>query len=147
MNQRRMNQRRHESSCRTKQAVTPKEVPQAPRHGARGRRCLALVHAAAVAIACAACAGSTLLDRRIEGVQSTLQEVLARGALRCAPREVAVARSHLEFADLERTRGFASRAEAHLDVADENLLAARVLASGCSGGLDAGSTPGSAFSQ
>lgn len=75
-----------------------------------------------------ACAGNAALDRRSLAVQNALHEVEASGALRCAPRELAVARSHVEFAALEREQGFASRAQTHLDVADENVRAARVLA-------------------
>lgn len=87
-----------------------------------------------------ACAGSAALDHRVESVGSALRDVEADGAMRCAPRELAVARSHIQFAQLERDQGFVSRAEAHLDVADENVRAARVLGSSarCSKRRDAG---------
>jgi OmpA-OmpF porin, OOP family len=91
-----------------------------------------------------ACAGSAALDHRVESIHTALRDVEANGAMRCAPRELAVARSHVEFAQLEREQGFVSRAEAHLDVADENVRAARVLGSSarCSKRPDAG-TPAS----
>jgi hypothetical protein len=49
------------------------------------------------------------------------------GAMRCAPRQLAVARSHLEFAYLEREQGFSSRAQYHLRIADEHARAANLL--------------------
>jgi OmpA-OmpF porin, OOP family len=74
-----------------------------------------------------ACGASGQLDRQIEQLTLALAKVEARGALRCAPRELALSRSHLEFARLERDQGFPARARQHLDVADENVWAASVL--------------------
>jgi OOP family OmpA-OmpF porin len=90
-----------------------------------------------------ACAGSAALDHRVESIHTALRDVEANGARRCAPRELAVARSHVEFAQLERDQGFVSRAEAHLEVADENVRAARVLGSSarCSKRPDDGAPP------
>jgi hypothetical protein len=86
-----------------------------------------LSEALALSAVLASCAGSAALDRRIGRVADRLTVVEANGAMRCAPRELAVARSHLEFARLEETQGFPSRASQHLDVAEENLEAARML--------------------
>jgi hypothetical protein len=47
--------------------------------------------------------------------------------MRCAPRQLAIARSHLEFAELERQQGFNSRAEYHLRVASQHARAAKLL--------------------
>ncbi len=74
------------------------------------------------------CARDARLDRRVDEVALSLAQVEARGAMRCAPRELAIARSHLEFAQLDRQRGSAARALQHLDVAEENVRAAGVLA-------------------
>jgi hypothetical protein len=49
------------------------------------------------------------------------------GARRCAPRELAVGRSQLEFAAIEDAQGFASKANEHLRLAEQNLQAARLL--------------------
>lgn len=76
-----------------------------------------------------ACTGGAALERRAGLVEAALRGIEEGGAMVCAPRELAVARSHFGFAQLEREQGFPSRAEAHLDVADENIRAARVLAS------------------
>ena len=77
---------------------------------------------------CLGCGGATRVDGELARVGRALTEVEARGALRCAPRELAVARSQLEFAAIEREQGFPSRAERHLAIADENVRAASVLA-------------------
>jgi hypothetical protein len=116
--------------------------PSLQRTNQRNGRALPL--AAAVALVWAACAASAVHEQRLEGVRSALRNVEAHGAASCAPRELAVARSHIEFAELERAQGFPARAEAHLDVADENVRAARVLASSarCAARPDAGSPPG-----
>lgn len=73
------------------------------------------------------CARNARLDERVSDVALSLGQVEARGAMRCAPRELAIARSHLEFAQLERERGFAARALRHLDIAGESVRAASVL--------------------
>ena len=99
-----------------------------PRSAARRQRCFSdIVFAMSAVLASSGCAGRAALDRRMMRVAETLATVEANGAMRCAPRELAVARSHLEFARLEETRGFPSRASQHLDVAEENVEAANVL--------------------
>lgn len=58
------------------------------------------------------------------------------GARRCAPRELAVGRSQLEFASIEDAQGFAAKANAHLRLAEQNVQAARLLSTAphCAGG-------------
>jgi outer membrane protein OmpA-like peptidoglycan-associated protein len=46
------------------------------------------------------------------------------GAIRCAPRELALAKSHIEFASAELDKGFFPRATEHLDIARANAHAA-----------------------
>lgn len=79
------------------------------------------------------------LGEHFEGVQEALAVAEDSGAMRCAPRELAVARSHLEFAQLEREQGFESRAEQHLRIADEQARAAQLLSppGRCGRGRDA----------
>jgi len=74
-----------------------------------------------------ACASGAELGGRLGDTARRLREVEAQGAMRCAPRELALARSHLEFAELERDRGAPTRARQHLDIADENVRAAAEL--------------------
>jgi OOP family OmpA-OmpF porin len=73
------------------------------------------------------CMRSTQLDLQVDRIGQLLLDAEANGAMRCAPRELAVARSQLEFAELERAQGFSSRAEQHLMAADQNARAAKLL--------------------
>jgi len=73
------------------------------------------------------CARSPLLDLQIDRIGQLLLDADANGALRCAPRQLAVARSQLEFAELELAQGFASKARQHLSVADQHARAAVLL--------------------
>jgi OOP family OmpA-OmpF porin len=73
------------------------------------------------------CARSSVLDQQIDRTAQLLLDAEANGALRCAPRQLAVARSQLEFAELERAQGFSSKAERHLVVADQHARAALLL--------------------
>lgn len=99
-----------------------------PSAGARAMRIGGGVALAGLAVAClAGCATGARLEARVDQIGRALADVEAHGAMRCAPRELAVAQSQLEFARLERQRGDAARAEAHLDSADENVRAARLL--------------------
>jgi hypothetical protein len=58
------------------------------------------------------------------------------GARRCAPRELAIGRSQLEFAAIEDGQGFASKAGEHLRLAEQNVQAASLLSAAphCAGG-------------
>jgi len=75
----------------------------------------------------AGCVRSARLDREVDHVGQMLLEAEANGAMRCAPRELAVARSQLEFAELERVQGFSSKAEEHVAIADQQARAAQLL--------------------
>lgn len=75
----------------------------------------------------AGCASAAQLDAYVGQIEQALLEAEAAGAMNCAPRELAMARSHLRFAQLEREQGFPKRARQHLDVADENARGAQVL--------------------
>jgi OOP family OmpA-OmpF porin len=91
------------------------------------RLCRGLALAGLAAASVAGCAGSARLDARVAQLGGALAEAEAHGALRCAPRELAIAQSQLEFARLEREQGDAASALAHLDVGDENVRAAQLL--------------------
>jgi OmpA-OmpF porin, OOP family len=60
----------------------------------------------------------------IEGLSKVAQQAERNGAIRCAPRELALAKSHLEFATVEIDQGFYLRAKEHLDIAEANAHAA-----------------------
>jgi outer membrane protein OmpA-like peptidoglycan-associated protein len=73
------------------------------------------------------CAQSSQLRGQIAGLEQIADQAERNGALRCAPRELAIARSQLKFAAIELDQGFASKARAHLAKAEPNARAAELL--------------------
>ena len=91
------------------------------RSGAR-RRVLA---AGLVAVfACGSCSQVSTMRGEIEGLNKIASQAERNGAIRCAPRELAMAKSHLEFATVELDQGVFTRAREHLDIAQANAHAA-----------------------
>ena|SRR6187431_18288 len=88
-----------------------------------GRALTALV----VPLALLSCTQSSRLRGQIAGLEKIVEQAERNGALRCAPRELAIARSQLKFAAIELDQGFASKAEAHLAKAEPNARAAEHL--------------------
>jgi OmpA-OmpF porin, OOP family len=86
-------------------------------------RLTALAFAACVA----GCAQSPALRGKIAGLTEIVGQAERNGAIRCAPRELAVAKSQLEFASLELDQGFVSKAKSHLWKAEPNAHAAYFL--------------------
>jgi OmpA-OmpF porin, OOP family len=78
-------------------------------------------------LAVANCTQSSQLRGRIVGLQTVVEQAADKGAVRCAPRELAIARSQLKFAALELDQGFASKAQVHLAKAESNARAADLL--------------------
>ncbi len=74
-----------------------------------------------------ACAQAPRLRGQIEGLTKITEQAERNGAVRCAPRELALAQSHLEFATLELDQGFVSKAQKHLWIAEPNAHAANFL--------------------
>src|SRR6478609_12088872 len=72
------------------------------------------------------CAESAELRGQIAGLEKIVEQAERNGAMRCAPRELAIARSQLEFATIELDQGFASKAEAHLAKAEPNARSAEL---------------------
>ncbi len=73
------------------------------------------------------CAQGPALRGRIRGLTTTVEDAQKNGAMRCAPRELALAKSQLEFARLDLDQGELSSAEAHLTKAEPNAQAALTL--------------------
>jgi len=73
------------------------------------------------------CSQGPALRGKIAGLSDILEQAERNGAIRCAPRELAVAKSQLEFASLELDQGFVSKATAHLWKAEPNAHAAYFL--------------------
>lgn len=86
----------------------------------RARAALTVVTLFAVA----GCAESPRLRGKIAGLEKVLEQAERNGAVRCAPRELAVARSQLKFASIELDQGFMSKANAHVSRAEPNAHAA-----------------------
>jgi OOP family OmpA-OmpF porin len=90
---------------------------------ARARRIAPL----AVLVFCTSCAEAPRLRGQIAGLEKITEQAERNGAIRCAPRELAIAKSQLEFAKLELTQGSLSRAKEHLWLATPNANAANFL--------------------
>jgi len=78
-------------------------------------------------VALLSCASGGQLRGQIEGLKQITVQAERNGAVRCAPRELAIAKSQLEFAELELAQGFISKSEAHLWKAEANAHAAQFL--------------------
>jgi outer membrane protein OmpA-like peptidoglycan-associated protein len=71
-----------------------------------------------------ACGQGAVLQGRIAGTREIVDEAERNGARNCAPRELAVARANLEFAEREIAQGDPIRAQQHFDLAEPNARAA-----------------------
>ncbi len=88
------------------------------RHGSRG-----LSLRIAVVCLCAStvtCGYAAELQGKIEGVQDIIAQAEKNGAYRCAPVQLAMAKSHAAFADTELDEGYLSRAKVHYAIAETN---------------------------
>jgi OOP family OmpA-OmpF porin len=79
---------------------------------------------AVLGVALCACGQGAVLRGKIEGLQKIANQAERNGAIRCAPRELALAKSHLKFAEVELQQGFVSKATDHLAIAAPNAQAA-----------------------
>jgi OOP family OmpA-OmpF porin len=71
-----------------------------------------------------ACSQGPALRGRIRGLTTTVEDAIKNGAMRCAPRELAIAKSRLEFAEIDLNQGELASAEVHLARAEPNAQAA-----------------------
>jgi len=76
------------------------------------------------ALVVGSCSQVSAMRGDIEGLNKVAEQAERNGAIRCAPRELAMAKSHLEFATVELDQGFFLRAKEHLDIAEANAHAA-----------------------
>ncbi|MFO7180721.1 MAG: hypothetical protein DIU78_018615 [Pseudomonadota bacterium] len=90
------------------------------------RNCRALV-LLVVAMAGTGCVQTEALRARLAALDAMVLEAERNGALHCAPRELAKARSQLAFAALELGQGSGPKARAHLDRAEPLARAALLL--------------------
>ena len=78
--------------------------------------------ACALALALTGCQGAQLRGR-IAGLSDVADKAEKAGARRCAPRELALARAHLRFAETELDQGQYSDAVAQVEIAEPNAHA------------------------
>ena len=82
--------------------------------------------ATGLAAGTAGCAGSQLVETAHQ-VRELARQAREAGAERCAPRELALADTNVEFAEREVDEGDYFRAREHLQVAEDNARAAKRL--------------------
>jgi outer membrane protein OmpA-like peptidoglycan-associated protein len=70
------------------------------------------------------CGQSAAMRGRIDGLTGVVREAEKNGAMRCAPRELALAKAHLHFAATDLDQGVPSDAQNHLEIAEPNAHAA-----------------------
>jgi OmpA-OmpF porin, OOP family len=78
----------------------------------------------AFVVSLAACSHGPILRGKVAGAEKLINEAERNGAMKCAPRELAIARSQLKFALTELDQGFLSKASDHLAIAEPNARAA-----------------------
>lgn len=94
------------------------------RRSSRRARRAGTVAVAVIALSALSCAQVPVMRGDIEALTTIAKQAERNGALRCAPRELAMAKSHLSFAKVELDQGFFARAKEHLDIAKANTHAA-----------------------
>lgn len=87
-------------------------------------RGLTAVVLGALVVMLGACSQAALLRGRIAGTREIVAEAERNGARNCAPRELAMAHTHLEFAEIESIQGNPTRADQHFAIAEPNARAA-----------------------
>src|SRR6187402_52559 len=94
-----------------------------------------------------ACSRAPNMRGKIAGLSQIVEQAERNGAVRCAPRELAVAKSQLEFASLELDQGFVSKAQNHLSKAEPNAHAAYLLSppQHCTGQVAPGDRDGDGY--
>lgn len=84
----------------------------------------ALVIALMAATILGGCSRAATLSGRIRGLREVVEQAERNGAYHCAPRELAIARANIEFAETEMAQGNMDRAEQHFALAEPNARAA-----------------------
>jgi len=67
------------------------------------------------------CAPSDALREDVERLKQDLQQAQKMGAIKCAPKEMAMAETHTDFTETELNQGNYWRAEEHAKIAKENI--------------------------
>jgi outer membrane protein OmpA-like peptidoglycan-associated protein len=80
-----------------------------------------------VTVLLTACAEGPALRGKMKGLSTTLEDAEKNGAMTCAPRELAIGKSELEFAEIDLDQGQFSNAQEHLAKGEPNAQAALAL--------------------
>jgi outer membrane protein OmpA-like peptidoglycan-associated protein len=89
------------------------------------------VAVAVALLAMAGCATGGKVRRTAEVVRADVEKAKKSGAMRCAPRELALAEANLDFGTSEIEWGDATRAAEHMRLAEENVKRALELSKAC----------------
>jgi outer membrane protein OmpA-like peptidoglycan-associated protein len=93
-----------------------------------GRRALVAASLAALA---AACASSGKLRENAQVIRSDIEKARRSGAMRCAPKELALAEANVSFSEAEVAEGHGERAQEHIAAAEKSVKEALRLAKAC----------------
>ncbi len=86
---------------------------------------------ALAAVFAAGCATGGKLRQNAQVVRADVEKAKRSGAVRCAPKEIALAEANVEFAEEESAYGHAKRAKEHLELAERNVKKALDLSKTC----------------
>lgn len=89
------------------------------------------MRALATTILLGACVSTGSLSTALDGARRDLGELPTDPAMRCAPRDLALATAHVEFATIEARQGRPSRVASHVAAAEAALARARALVGPC----------------
>ena len=92
------------------------------------RRTILLALALASAVGCVT---GGRLRQNAQVVRADIDKAKRSGAVRCAPKELALAEANVEFAEEENRYGHATRAKEHLDAAEKSVKKALDLSKTC----------------
>ncbi len=83
------------------------------------------------ALAAAGCATGGKLRQGSQVVRADIDKAKRSGAMRCAPKDLALAEANVDFAEEEIAYGHASRAQEHLETAEKSVKRALDLSKTC----------------
>jgi outer membrane protein OmpA-like peptidoglycan-associated protein len=83
------------------------------------------------ALGVTACAAGGKLRENTQVIRADIEKAKRSGAVRCAPKELALAEANVQFSEAEVASGHASRAKRHLDLAERNVKQALQLSTNC----------------
>lgn len=72
----------------------------------------------------AACGSDPSARRRLDGLNEVVRQAESNNAMKCAPKELAIAKSHLLFANVRLEQGSSEAVHQNLEVAETNARAA-----------------------